>query len=762
MIKKDTIGSLTFNEKINIIKGKKIIHHWDKLIDSLPIERQNKIKENQLIHDPILSLKKICKSNNNVNSVKYGFSKNSKTYGRLFAKNPSLQNLPREFRGALAYGLYHDIDIKNAHPTFLNQYCLKKGIKCDYLDEYVNNRDEIISKLNSKFNNEIDIKNLILTVINGGDRTGITSQDEFLSNFTKEIKTIHNNIVLNNPDILKQVKRIYKNSDNINGKVVNLLLCNIENDTMLSAVEYLINNGFSVDVLVFDGFMILDNPAKPITDVLLKDVSNYVLNNTGYDLVFVEKPLDTSINDLLKNYEEDINQEEKPKPTYYNDKFEFEKKHFKILQPCLYATINEFDEIILQSKEQFIQSYEHITTTISGEDCKGQEKLDKVVFVKAWMRDENIRLYDKIDFYPNKNECPSNHYNFFKGLKVEKYEPINDTDKINKLIEPIIYHLKILAQEHYEFLLVFFAFIIQNPSKKTNVNIVVSGKDGTGKSIIFDFFRNMILGDEVSAQTDDADDIFDKFSNVYLNKLLLQIDEISCDDFKKKKAEKLKNITVAPKIKYEKKGSDPIRVNNYVNTVMTTNNDFTIPISQTDRRNVFFKCSDKHIQDHTYFTNLSSNFKKTEVARAFYEYLLDYDISSINSNWDEEAGLQNIRPITDYHKDIKKLCLPIIYRFWSCMCNYLFDNDDDNDDSYPNDKFIYIKSSSLYDIYCKWFDRCNFNINKCSITKFGMDINNMSCIDKKKKKDGNYYVIDKEILYEYLTSNNLYDDNAFI
>ena len=57
--------------------------------------------------------------------------------------------------------------------------------------------------------------------------------------------------------------------------------------------------------------------------------------------------------------------------------------------------------------------------------------------------------------------------------------------------------------------------------KKTNVNIIVSGKDGTGKSIIFDFFRNMILGDEVSAQTDDADDIFVKFSNVYLNKLLL-------------------------------------------------------------------------------------------------------------------------------------------------------------------------------------------------------------------------------------------------
>ena len=170
--------------------------------------------------------------------------------------------------------------------------------------------------------------------------------------------------------------------DNINGKVVNLLLCNIENDTMLSAVEYLINNGYSVDVLVFDGFMILDNPAKPITDVLLKDVSNYVLGNTGYDLIFVEKPLDKSIYDLLKNYDETT--PEKPKPSYYDDKFEFEKKHFKILNPCLYATINDIDELTLQSRDAFMQSNEHISTTILIKD-----ELIKSQFVKLWFKDDN-------------------------------------------------------------------------------------------------------------------------------------------------------------------------------------------------------------------------------------------------------------------------------------------------------------------------------------------------------------------------------------
>ena len=50
--------------------------------------------------------------------------------GRLFAQSASLQNLPREFRGAIGAN-YHDLDMQNAHPTILLQYCKKNDIKCD-------------------------------------------------------------------------------------------------------------------------------------------------------------------------------------------------------------------------------------------------------------------------------------------------------------------------------------------------------------------------------------------------------------------------------------------------------------------------------------------------------------------------------------------------------------------------------------------------------------------------------------------------------
>lgn len=745
------IGSYTFNENINKHKGLIIIKHWDEIFKTLSEERQKKI--NDSIYDPLISLKKICKGDNNNNNVKYSFSRNAKTLGRLFAKSASLQNLPREFRGALAHGLYHDLDISNAHPSFLYQYCKSKGIKCDELEYYVNNRDEVINKLSNKFNYcSGDVKNLILTLINGGKREGLIAMDDYLQNLSNEIKTITDNVILNNPKLEKQAKRVHKNDPNIKGKIVNLLLCNIENETMLCAVDYLLENGYQVDVLVFDGFMVKINNAKPITDDLLANISKHVFENTNYNIKLVEKPLDNSINELLKQFDDVITIE--LEPSYPKMKLEFEKTHFKVNFPPLFVSIIDNEEII-QKKESFFQSYENIYTTILKVNEKtGQYKLETVKFICQWIGDESIRFYDKLEFYPNIEDCPSNHYNLFKGFKADKYKPIEDKSTIESLIEPIIEHFKVLGQEHYEFFLKYFSHIIQYPNKKTKVNIVISGEDGTGKSIIFDYFREMILGQDLSAQTDNTDDLFNQFSNLLVKKLFLQIDEISCDDFKSKKGERLKNIIVSKTIKLEKKGIDAITINNYSNSVMTTNNDFTIPISQTDRRNVFFKASSTYKQDDTYFNRLSSIFRKEDVARAFYEYLLNYNIS--DENWNEDEGLQKLRPNTDFYKETKMMNLPFIYRFLSSMCYYnKFSNDDE---SYITDSHVIINSSKFYAVYNDWFKECNFNSRIASLTKFGRDLTAIKIIEKKRKNDGAYYSFDKIALLEYLQKNELFDD----
>lgn len=771
MIVKSDLLSFTYNEYFNLDNANILIKNWNKILEQLPESRKNKILDKSREFDPLNAIKKMVKNKDGINSVKYSFSKSSKTYGRLFAKSASLQGLPREFRSLLAKDNYYDIDFVNCHPNLLEQYCEKQGIKCEKLAYYNQSRDDVFNNLKIDLNFDKDeCKNIILTLLNGGDREGLTSTNNFLKEFKNEMKIIHNLIVQLNPKIYKQVKRCCdENEPNIFGKVINRILCDFENEIMLSAVEYLMNNGYNVDCLIFDGFLIRKELLE-VNQELLNETSKYVLEKTGFNLQLVIKPFDNIIS-LNEFFNEEIEKEREKldkiasinnEATYNKDKEEFEKDHFKIIFPPSYVSIDGDGELYVQHTETFHQSYSHkLTKIVKGEGEKAF--VDEVLFTKLWIHDKNIRVYNKADFYPDKSKCPPNVYNLFKGFKAEKYEPINDKEKVSQLVEPIIHQLKIIAQEDYEFLIIFYAFIIQHPDLKTQINIVISGKDGSGKSIINDFFRKKILGDEISGQTDDTDNLFSRFSNIFVKKLFLQIDEISAEDFTKKKLEKLKNITTSSTIKYEKKGFDEITINNYINTIMTTNNEFTIPISQTDRRNVFFKCDEDYVGDYDYWTKFKNHIEKEEVARAFYEYLKDYDLSSVLKNFNVESGLQFIRPETTYKKELKALCLQTIYRFYSALTSYNYSGDCCLDEEFNNDDlFINIQASRLYDLYSSWFVKCGFNNKPTTLTKFFIDLKKIDGISKKQTKKYVIYIIDKNKLKEYLRTKELYDEDAFI
>ena len=140
------IQGLVYNEYIDLNNALKILKNWDDIISKLPDGRRAFLQEKQKEFDPLISLKKICKNKSPVNNVSYLPSKNLKNMGRLFAQCASLQNLPREFRGAIGAN-YHDIDMVNCHPSILLQYCKKNDIKSDALEYYVNNRNEVVEKL---------------------------------------------------------------------------------------------------------------------------------------------------------------------------------------------------------------------------------------------------------------------------------------------------------------------------------------------------------------------------------------------------------------------------------------------------------------------------------------------------------------------------------------------------------------------------------------------------------------------------------------
>ena len=61
--------------------------------------------------------------------------------------------------------------------------------------------------------------------------------------------------------------------------MMNVSLCKIENELLLTTVQHLKSIGFNVDVLVLDGLMVSKEEGKEIDDNLLSSPSQYVKTN---------------------------------------------------------------------------------------------------------------------------------------------------------------------------------------------------------------------------------------------------------------------------------------------------------------------------------------------------------------------------------------------------------------------------------------------------------------------------------------------------
>lgn len=244
--------------------------------------------------------KAVCKSPRGEAAVEYAPAKGRKD-GRMFAKGSlSLQCMFREVRNTIARDYYHDVDMANAHPVILRQFCDKRGIPCPVLASYIDRRDTKLAKIVAR-NPGTDrafAKKVVLAIMNGGkaDYNSLRDPPKWLAAFKLEVEAIHA-AMINDPAHANLVKSVADNKDkdylNIAGSVCNRVLCAVENEMLMACVEFVKSKGVAVEnvVLVFDGLMV---PRGKVTidDSFLADMSAFVLSKTGYSVTMVEKPMD--------------------------------------------------------------------------------------------------------------------------------------------------------------------------------------------------------------------------------------------------------------------------------------------------------------------------------------------------------------------------------------------------------------------------------------------------------------------------------------
>ena len=463
------------------------------------------------------------------------------------------------------------------------------------------------------------------------------------------------------------------------------------------------------------------------------------------DIDFLKDKTDTKINELYKI------KGDRP----YNDiKEDFEKIVVKINSPFCYIrkvgnTITFINETSLKGIYQDLFT---INTIVIEKDNNITRKEIKQLFLKRWLKDPSKKCYETMVFDPSRQQHIL-EYNTFVGYKAEEY-PAIEKEKVLELVQPIIDHFDgVYGQENTPFVMKWLACPIQRPIQKSCVGIIVKGKQGTGKDIVMEAFKKNIIGEHYAFQTSSPmEDLFGKFSIGVQQKVFVIVDEVSGKDFMGNN-DKLKNLITADTVRFEEKNVMCTVLPNLANFYFTTNNSNPIVIPYDDRRFVAFNCKDTYLGNETYFTNLANYLERTDVCRAFYQYLKDeIDLKGYDN-------FQAKRPKTDYYEELQRLNLNSIDRFLSFYVLCGGNADEFNGYIEPDTD---VKAQHFYTAFLNWTQRRNFNC-KTTNTSFGRHMKEFqgNGIEKKKTKEHAMYTIDIVKLMEYMQQMKRFDCDIF-
>jgi hypothetical protein len=444
-----------------------------------------------------------------------------------------------------------------------------------------------------------------------------------------------------------------------------------------------------------------------------------------------------------KKIEEDKKKvKEEAKDEYTRMKNEFEENNFQV-GTMLFHTQSDGQYRLMKITEAAPMFEDMIFTTI---DNRGNIKEES--FYPKWRKDPTKKKFDRIDFVPNRNECPKDVYNLFTGFEAEKLHFEMTELEINILVKHIISLLRFLTGGFERYLCLWLASIIQKPYQKTEVSqfirdacslFVCSG--GIGKNLFFEWFGYFILGEKYFHVISNNKELYSDFNGIFEGKLLILVEETSGRD-NHSNAGILKANTTKKKQVINKKGVNQYTVRDYTNWVFTTNEKNALPIRQEDRRFVCYDSNTEMRGNVQYFNNLVRLMEMKETQYAFFQYLKNL------KTYDTPIEFQTNIPITPAYKDIRRMNAPIIEK-WLADKSTLDIIDTEQ------------KSSFFYNHFNNWLHSTRNDSFKISNTAFTQELKNaVKAFCSSRTKDGYTYLKgNKDIIIYELKKLYLIDED---
>ncbi len=271
----------------------------------------------------------------------------------------------------------------------------------------------------------------------------------------------------------------------------------------------------------------------------------------------------------------------------------------------------------------FLGLYEQLVVSLP---CSKDSKKVHEIF-KVWKRWKTIRVYKGTVFEPTSIANP-NYYNTFVGYDIKGTDELPSAGLAKPFTNHIFETWARKNQDYYDYIINWFAFVIQKPGHRTNVALCVHGKKGLGKTVILDRIIGRIIGASYYCKMG-VDNLLDNFNAIMSNKLLCFVDEMSVVKETKKNDTLKMLITDDTRVHNEKFRSKKI-MQNSLNLFFASNHSNMVNAEEDSRRYAIFHSGAKRFEDNTEKWNYFTTLRSDETVMATARFLYDRDISDFN------------------------------------------------------------------------------------------------------------------------------------
>ena len=238
---------------------------------------------------------------------------------------------------------------------------------------------------------------------------------------------------------------------------------------------------------------------------------------------------------------------------------------------------------------------------------------------ELWLENPLRRDYDGIEFVPC-GEARSGYYNMWNDFAVR---PSSDGD-----CTLFLAHIEENAARGnvhvFEWMMGWFASIVQRPRQRYGTSLVLRGCQGCGKTFIGEQIGALLAPHYLLLDSPHL--LVGQFNNHMKTCLLVQADESFWAGDKQAEG-RLKSLVTAHTHMIEGKGVDAIMLPNYVRLMVTSNEDWVVPAGMKERRFAVFDMGEGRTRDYGYFGAIQTQLEEENgYARLLHE-LLNWNIA---------------------------------------------------------------------------------------------------------------------------------------